>query len=350
MKYSKLGTSGLSVSRVCLGTMTWGSQNVQAEADEQIEYALSQGVNFMDTAELYPVPPSAETAHRTEKIIGNWISRNSGRRQDFILATKITGSGLPHIRQGGPITAQGVFEALDASLSRLQTDYIDLYQLHWPNWQNTRFGNHHPGDVNFSQLKTEELSAQILEILEALDQCIKAGKIRHFGLSDDSPWSLSEYIRLSDKHGLPRPVSIQNEFSLIHAMDWPHLIEFCLREDIAYLPWSPLAGGFLTGKYLNGARPEGCRWSKEQRHGLFRDTSLANAAMAEYLQVAQKHNLTPAELALGWCDQTDGITSTIIGATKLSQLKENIGAFEKPLSEEVLADILTVYKKYPVPF
>jgi len=330
--------------------MTWGSQNIQKEADEQIEYALGQGINFMDTAELYPVPPSAGTAHKTEEIIGNWLSRNAGRRQDFVLASKICGTGLPYIRGGGPITGQGIFEAVDASLARLQTDYIDLYQLHWPNWENTRFGKHHPGDVDFSHLETEQLSGQILEILQALDQCIKTGKIRHFGLSDDSPWSLAEYIRLGDQHGLPRPVSIQNEFSLLHTTDWPHLIEYCIREDIAYMPWSPLAGGYLTGKYLNGARPEGCRWSKAQRNGLFRDTSLANDAMTEYMQVTRKHGITPAQLALGWCNQVDGITTTIIGATKLSQLKENIQAFEKPLSEETLADVLAVYKKYPVPF
>ena len=350
MKYSKLGSSGLSVSRVCLGTMTWGSQNVQNEADEQIEYALSQGINFMDTAELYPVPPAAETAHKTEEIIGDWLSRNPGKRTDFILASKITGPGIPHIRKGTVITGQNILDAVDASLSRLQTDYIDLYQLHWPNWSNTMFGKHHPGDRSFSHLQTDQLSSQILENLEALDQCVKAGKIRHFGLSNDLPWGVSEYIRLSREQGLPRPVSIQNEFSLIHAVDWPCLIEYCIREGVAYMPWSPLAGGFLTGKYQNGARPEGCRWSKQQRNGLFRDTVLANKAVAEYVQVAEKHGLTPAQLALGWCDQIDGVTSTIIGATRISHLKENLQVFEKPLSEDVLADVRQVYKKYPVPF
>lgn len=350
MKYSKLGSSGLSVSRICLGTMTWGIQNDQSEADEQIEYALAKGINFMDTAEMYPIPPSPETCHATESIIGDWFSRHNDRREDIILASKISGGGVPHLRNGDPITGDAVTKSIEGSLGRLQTDYIDLYQLHWPNWENTRFGSHHPGDVSFSCLKTDELSEQMLDILQTLDKAIKSGKIRHFGLSDDSPWSINEYIRLSEKHGFAKPVSIQNEFSLIQSQDWPHMIENCIRQDIAYLPWSPIAGGYLTGKYLNGARPEGSRWCKAQRNGLFRDTELASQAVAEYMCVAEKHGYTPAQLALAWCNQFEGVTSTIIGATKMTQLEENIKAFDMPLSEQALADILSVYKKYPAPF
>ncbi|TBR42827.1 aldo/keto reductase [Marinomonas agarivorans] len=350
MQYSTLGSSNLSVSRVCLGTMTWGTQNDQHDADQQIEYALAQGVNFIDTAELYAVPPTAQTYGATETIIGDWLARNPQRRQEMILATKIAGPGLDYIRNSSPISGKTVIEAVDASLQRLQTDYIDLYQLHWPNRTSPHFAKHHPNMVRFSQVSGAEHSAQMLDILQGLDQCIKAGKIRHFGLSDDTPWGINEYVRLSEIHNLPRPVSIQNEFSLLHAKDWPYLIENCIHQDIAYLPWSPLAAGSLTGKYLHGARPQGSRWSTAQRNGLFRDTELANQAIAAYVHLAEKHKLTPAELALAWCDQVDGVTSTIIGATSMAQLKEDIAAFDKPLSAEVLADIEAVYLQYPMPF
>lgn len=351
MQYSKLGSSNLSVSRVCLGSMTWGSQNVQKDADEQIEYALAQGINFIDTAEMYAVPPTEKTYGRTEEIIGDWISRHPERRNEFILATKIAGPGLPYIRSGAPLSAEGIFAAVDASLARLQTDYIDLYQLHWPNRTTPHFAKHHPGTVTFSDIDGAEHSNQMLEVLQALDECIKAGKIRHYGLSDDTPWGINEYINLSEKHQLARAVSIQNEFSLLHAKDWPYLIENCIHQDIAYLPWSPLATGALTGKYLNGARPEGARWSfATQRHGLFRDTDLVNQAVSEYLNVAQKHQLTPAQLALAWCDQVDGVTSTIIGATSMPQLKENLSAFELSLSDEVLKDVNSVFRQFPAPF
>lgn len=350
MQYSKLGSSNLSVSRVCLGTMTWGTQNNQQDADQQIEYALGQGINFVDTAELYAVPPTAETYGATEAIIGDWLARHASRRQEMILATKIAGPGLAYIRDSAPISGKTVIEAVESSLLRLQTDYIDLYQLHWPNRTSPHFAKQHPNMVRFSEVNGAEHSEQMLDILQGLDACIKAGKIRHFGLSDDTPWGINEYVRLSEKHDLPKPVSIQNEFSLLHAKDWPYLIENCIHQDVAYLPWSPLAAGSLTGKYLNGARPAGSRWSTAQRNGLFRDTELANQAIAAYVAIAEKHNLTPAELALGWCDQVDGVTSTIIGATSMAQLKEDIAAFDKPLSQEALNDIDAVYRQYPMPF
>ena len=350
MKFSPLGTSGLSVSRVCLGTMTWGTQNSQADADEQIEYALSEGINFMDTAEMYSVPPTQETYGKTETIIGNWIERNPGRRSEFILATKIAGPGLSYVRDGALISRKTIIEAVDASLVRLKTDYIDLYQLHWPNRTSPHFAKHHPNMLKFNDVDATQESAGMLDILRGLDECIKAGKIRHFGLSDDTPWGINEYVRLSEKHNLPKPISIQNEFSLLHAKDWPYLIENCVHQGVAYLPWSPLATGALTGKYLDGARPEGSRWGLVQRHGLFRDTELVNQAVSDYMDVAKKHAISPAQLALAWCDQVDGVTSTIIGATSLSQLKENIDAFKTPLSEEALADVMAVFKRYPMPF
>ncbi|PAX99151.1 aldo/keto reductase [Pseudoalteromonas sp. HM-SA03] len=350
MKYSRLGSSPLEVSRICLGSMTWGVQNNQHDADEQINYALSRGINFIDTAEMYAVPPSPETYGKTEAIIGNWLKRHQEKREKLVLATKIAGSGLPWIREGGAITGQSVIQAVDDSLARLNTDYIDLYQLHWPNRTSPHFGKQWPGMVPLSALDRDEERAGMLDILEGLASCIQAGKIRHWGLSDDTPWGIHTYLNLATQHDLPKPVSIQNEFSLLHAKDWPYLIESCVNEDIAYLPWSPLAGGMLSGKYLGGARPEGSRWTLVQRQGLFRDTQLAQEAVAKYLEIAKEFNMTAAQLALAWCDQVDGVTSTIIGSTTMAQLKENIQAFEQPLCAESLAEIDTVFKAYPAPF
>jgi aryl-alcohol dehydrogenase-like predicted oxidoreductase len=350
MQYSKLGSSGVDVSRVCLGSMTWGLQNSQIEANEQIEYALSQGVNFVDTAELYPVPPSGEKYGGTEIIIGNWLTKNPTRRKEIILASKIAGPGLSYIRDGEKISGESVIQAIDASLKRLQTDYIDLFQLHWPNRTSPHFSKHWPGKVQFSSFDSEHEKSEMLEILQALDSCVKAGKIRFCGLSDDTPWGINTYLKLSEQHALPKMVSIQNEFSLLHAKDWPYLIENCVRENVAYLPWSPLAGGVLSGKYLDGKLPNGSRWTFEQRNGIFRDTLATHAATAKYVDVAKSYALTASQLALAWCDQVDGVTSTIIGATNMVQLKENLDAFSAPLSKEALYDIGQVFRDYPVPF
>ncbi|MUJ36631.1 aldo/keto reductase [Aliivibrio fischeri] len=350
MEYSTLGSSNLSVSRICLGSMTWGKQNTQEDANQQIDYALSQGINFIDTAEMYAVPPSPDTYGKTETIIGNWLAANPERRKEIILASKIAGPGLPWVRNGGAITGEAVIAAVDASLARLQTDYIDLYQLHWPNRTSPHFGKHFPNQFKFSEFDAKREEADMLEILQALDTCVKAGKIHHIGLSDDTPWGINTYLKLSEKYDLPRMVSIQNEFSLLHAKDWPYLIENCIHENVAYLPWSPLAGGMLSGKYLDGKMPEGSRWTFSQRNGIFRDTPAANEAVRAYMNVAEKHGYTPCQLALAWCDQVDGVTSIIIGATSLEQLKEDIEAFSKPLSDEAISDINTVFRQYPMPF
>lgn len=350
MKYSKLGSSGLDVSRVCLGSMTWGLQNNQQQADQQIDYALSQGVNFIDTAEMYAVPPSADTYGKTETIIGNWIEKNPSRRKEIVLATKISGPGIPWIRDGGIISGNDIIKSVDASLQRLKSDYIDLYQLHWPNRVGPHFGKQWPNQISFSNVDNAEQTTQMLDILHGLSRCVKAGKIRHCGLSDDTPWGINTYLKLSEKYDLPRMVSIQNEFSLLHAKDWPYLIENCVHEEIAYLPWSPLAGGALSGKYLNQARPAGSRWTFLQRNGIYRDTPQSQAAIAEYVQLAKQFNFTPSQLALAWCDQVDGVTSTIIGATSLDQLKEDISAFSMPLSTELLNEITAIFKRYPMPY
>ncbi|PKH07053.1 aldo/keto reductase [Moritella sp. Urea-trap-13] len=350
MQFSILGSSGLSVSRVCLGSMTWGFQNNQQDANQQIDYALSQGVNFIDTAEMYAVPPSADTYGKTETIIGNWLAANPNRRKDIVLATKIAGPGLPWVRNGAPITGDAVVQAVDASLKRLQTDYIDLFQLHWPNRPNPHFSRHAPNDTRFSDINAADHTAQMLDILQGLKRCIDAGKIRYCGLSDDTTWGINTYLKLSQQYDLPRMVSIQNEFNLLHAKDWPYLIENCVHEDIAYLPWSPLATGMLSGKYLNNARPEGSRWTFSPPNKLYRNTDAAQLATAEYAEIAHQHGITPAQLALAWCDQVDGVTSTIIGATTLPQLTENINAFATPLTPQALADISAVFKRYPAPF
>lgn len=350
MDYSQLGWSDEQVSRVCLGSMTWGVQNSQKDADEQIEYALSRGINFIDTAEMYPIPPTAAKYGDTERIIGDWLSRHRGQRADIFLASKIAGNGLSWIRNGGNITADTVIASVDASLKRLNTDYIDLYQLHWPNRTSPHFAKHRPNFIRFSDVDPYVESDGMLEILQALNECIEAGKIRYCGLSDDTCWGISEYLKLSEKHDLPRMVSIQNEFNLLHYKDWPYLIEVCVHEELAYLPWSPLGGGVLSAKYLDGARPQGSRWSMSQRNGLFRDTEPVAEAVAEYKRIAEQHGITPAQLSLAWCNQVDGVTSTIIGATTMNQLQENLDAFEMNLSEELLTQVNQVLSTYPAPF
>jgi len=350
MKYKKLGSSGIDVSEVCLGTMTWGEQNTEADGHQQLEYALDHGINFIDTAELYSVPPKPETYGHTETFIGNWLQQNLAKRSEIVLATKIGGSGVPWVRDGGGINAQAVKQAVDGSLKRLQTDYIDVYQLHWPNRPAPQFSRHWPGTYKHSEIDVTREQEEHLEILTALGECISAGKILHCGLSNDTPWGISEYLRLAEQHDLPKMVSLQNEFSLLHLTDAPHVFESCVFNDIAYLPWSPIAGGALSGKYMNGARPENCRWTMSQRNGIFRDTTQSHAAIADYHAVAQKHGLSLTQMCLAWVYQFDGVTSTIIGATSMDNLVENIAAQQMTLSADVLMDIDAVIKKYPVPF
>ena len=259
MKLVKLGSSPLLVSECCLGTMTWGNRNSESEGHEQIDYTLSQGVNFMDTAEMYAVPPSAKTYGKTEEIIGTWLAKNPQRRQEFILMTKIAGPGLKYIRGGDGIKGKYIQSSIDASLERLQTDYIDVYQLHWPNRQNPFFNRHWPGTINLDQIDTQREEEEILGVLIELQKAKEAGKIRYYGLSNETAWGIATYCRLAKENNLDKPISIQNEFSLIHTLDYPFVSEAAQLEDLAYLPWSALGGGVLTGKYLGGNRP--CRKS-----------------------------------------------------------------------------------------
>lgn len=349
MTLSRLGSSGLMVSRCCLGTMTWGNQNTEAEGHEQMDYAVDQGINFFDTAEMYAVPPSAETYGRTEEIIGTWFQK-SGRRKDIILASKIAGPGPAYIRDGkNKIDGENIRKAIDSSLKRLQTDYIDVYQLHWPNRPFPHFGLNNAGEIDFTKTNTQMQVDGFMDVLHALDDAVKAGKIRFAGLSDDSAWGIMKYIQLADAHSLPRMTSIQNEFGILKRSDDPYLAEVCVREEVAYLPWSPLAGGMVSGKYLNGARPAKSRWAVDPREP-FRDTEQGNAAVRAYIDVAKKHGLDVCQMAIKFCDMQSFVTSTIIGATSMEQLKTDIAAFDITLSPEVMKDIDDVYRQYPIPY
>ena len=350
MRFHKLGWSPLHVSEICLGTMTWGIQNTQSDADRQLNIAVDYGVNFIDTAEMYPVPPNADTYGRTEEILGDWLSRHQHQRDRLIVMTKMAGAGLAYIRQGQGLNGADVPLAIDKSLKRLRTDYIDVYQLHWPNRVSPHFGKHWPDKYPVANADVDAEISNMRSVLIALKEAISVGKIRYWGLSDETPWGIHTYLRLCDELDVPRPVSIQNEFSLLHLKDWPYVVEVCVNEAVSYLPWSPLATGMLTGKYLNGARPTGSRWTLMQRLGLFRDTDMARQATAAYVDVATRHGLTPTQLALAWCRQVPGVTSTIIGATSTEQLIENIEAFRLELSMELSAEIAQVIRQFPSPF
>lgn len=350
MKKVALGSSDLEVSEICLGTMTWGDQNSQEDANEQIHYALEQGINFIDTAELYAVPPNENTYGATEEIIGNWLAENPNKRSEIIIASKAAGPGFPWIRDASPLTGSNLTKALDQSLARLKTDYLDLYQIHWPNRPAPHFGNHWPQGVDYQDQNTEQILDTVRDLLEAIDRAVKAGKIRYPGLSNETPWGIQQYLSVAKEFDLPRMVSVQNEFNLLHLKDSPYLMETCSREKVGYLAWSPLAAGALSGKYIDGARPTGSRWTMEQRHGLFRDTAASNAAIKSYLSIANKHRLSLSQLSLAWMYQYNDVTSTIIGATSLDQLKENIDAYELDVSDELFSDINGVIRQYPVPF
>ncbi|MFK7838979.1 MAG: aldo/keto reductase [Bdellovibrionales bacterium] len=347
MEYRKLGRTGLDVSLICLGTMTWGRQNNEAEGHEQMDYALSRGVNFWDTAEMYAVPPTPDTYGKTEEIIGTWFAKNPEKRKDVILASKVVGSGFPWIRDGNAQIDRGnILDAIESSLKRLQTDYIDLYQLHWPNRSTYHFGRHWDFNPNIDPAREE---ANFIEVLETLDEQIKAGKIRHVGLSDDTAWGTMKYLHLAEKHNLPRMQSIQNEYSLLCRLFENDLQEIALAEDCGLLAWSPLATGMISGKYANGARPEGTRWTLETR-GIQRDTKQAHAAVQAYIDVAAKHGLDVCQMALAFVNMQPFVTTNIIGATNMEQLKSNIDSIDLTLSQDVLDDIEQVYKDYPIPY
>ena len=346
MLYRPLGRTGIDVSAICLGSMTWGTQNTEAEGHAQIDYALGQGVNFIDTAEMYPVnPTSAETQGRTEEIIGTWFGK-TGRRSDVILATKIAGQGTAWIRDGAPISGPAIEEAVDGSLRRLQTDYIDLYQLHWPNRGHYHFRKSWTYDP--SAQDRAETQDHIDEVLTVLGTLVKTGKIRAIGLSNETCWGTGQFLRIAEGNGLPRVASIQNEYSLLQRFFDLDLAELSVNEDVGLLAYSPLAAGILTGKYRNGVVPTGSRKSLNENLG-GRYTGAVVQAVDAYCNVAEKHGLDPAQMALAFCLSRPFMTSAIIGATTMDQLRTNVTASEIRLGDEVIADIAALHKLYPMP-
>ena len=347
MQKRKLGSSDLQVTDLCLGSMTWGTQNTAEEGHDQIDMALDAGINFIDTAEMYPVNPiSAETIGRTEQIIGQWFERDS-RRKDVVLATKHSGAGVEYVRAGAGISSGSIGETIEGSLRRLKTDYIDLYQFHWPNRGSYMFRknwNYDPTDQNRA-----ETIAHMEDALGALQQEVKRGTIRAFGLSNESAWGMAQWAAVADRVGGPRPVTVQNEYSLMCRLADTDVAEACINEQIDMLAFSPLAAGLLTGKYQGGAVPEGSRMSLNGDLG-GRKTDRAFAAVDAYLGVAQAHGLDPVHMALAWCRARPFMGSVIFGATSLEQLGRALGAAEVTLRAEVTTELDTVHKAHPMPY
>jgi aryl-alcohol dehydrogenase-like predicted oxidoreductase len=341
MKMNRLGRTDIEVSEICLGTMTWGLQNSEAEGHAQMDYALGQGINFFDTAEMYAVPPSAETFGKTEEIIGTWF-KSSGKRDQVVLASKVAGGGRPWVRGGRGIDAAGVREAVEGSLRRLQTDHIDLYQIHWP-----RRGHYHfegSWDYNPFTQNREEVLPNILEVLETMGELVKAGKIRHFGLSNETAWGTMQYLKFAEQHGLPRVQSIQNEYNFLRRYYDLDLAELAYHEDIGLLAYSPLAAGALTGKYLDGQLPAGTRGAIAGSS--YRSNELTEPAIRAYMALAEQHGLDISQMAIAFCLTKPFMTSVIIGATSMEQLKIDIAAKDVTLSPELLEGIQQIFMRY----
>ncbi|WP_349618444.1 NADP(H)-dependent aldo-keto reductase [Azotobacter salinestris] len=344
MLYRPLGRTDLQVSALALGSMTWGEQNSEAEGFEQIRRAQAAGINFIDTAEMYPVPPKAETAGATETIIGNYFKRHGGRG-DWIVATKAAppGNGITHIRGGrNHFDRANLTAAVDASLKRLQTDYIDLYQLHWPDRQTNFFGQlgyRHDPDAHITPIE---------ETLEVLDGLVKSGKIRHIGLSNETPWGVHRFLHLAETRGWPRVVSIQNPYNLLNRSFEVGLAEIAIRERVGLLAYSPLAFGLLSGKYEHGAQPPKARLTLFERFQRYNSLQARRAASA-YIALAREHGVDPAQLALAYVTSRPFLTSNIIGATTLEQLDSNIASLDLELSDELLAGIERIHTEQPNP-
>jgi len=340
MQYRPLGRTGLNVSLICLGTMTWGRQNTEAEAHAQLDYALGRGVNFIDAAEIYPVPPGAETHGRTEQFIGTWLKDRKDRDR-IILATKTAARGrdFEWLRGGPRLDARQINIAVDGSLKRLQTDYIDLYQLHWPDRRTNTFGQ-----LGYRHDAADDGGTPIEETLEALQGLVKAGKVRHIGVSNETPWGVMKFVGHAEARGLPRIASIQNAYNLLNRSFEIGNAEVAMREQVGLLAYSPLAMATLTGKYLNGAKPEGARLSIFTRFQRYTGAH-AQPAIAAYVDLAKKHGLDPGQMALAFVNSREFVASTIIGATSLPQLESNIDSIDVNLSEEVLKGIEDIYKR-----
>ena len=347
MRMKPLGRTGIDVSEYCLGSMTWGTQNTADEGHAQIDLALDHGINFIDTAEMYPVNPvSEETIGRTERIIGLWFERDM-RRNEVVLATKHSGAGLGYVRDGSPISSKTIPEAIEGSLRRLKTDYIDLYQFHWPNRGSYMFRQNWTFDP--SSQKRDDTIAHMEDTLGALQYEVKRGTIRAFGLSNESAWGTAQWLAAADRMGGPRVASIQNEYSLLCRMYDTDLAELSVNEDVGLLAFSPLATGLLTGKYQGGKIPHASRMSLSPEMG-GRKTSRAFEAVAAYLKIAKKHGLDPTQMALAWCASRPFMGSVIFGSTTMEQLRVALGATELTLSKEVLKEIDAAHRAHPMPY
>ncbi len=344
MQYSDLGRTGLKVSRVCLGTMTWGRQNSEADGFAQMDYALERGVNFFDTAEMHPTPPNAETQGRTEEIIGAWM-RARGTRDRIVLATKIAGrSGMTWYRDNGEgtrVTRAQIDEAVEKSLRRLQTGVIDLYQIHWPDRDVHRWGT-------LSHVDYEADFISFEETLEHLNRHVEKGSIRHLGVSNETSWGVMRFLAASDRLGLPRMASIQNAYSLVNRTFELGLSEIAVEEQVGLLAYSPLAQGYLTGKYQGGALPAGARKTLYDRLQRYEKVG-ADAAIQSYLDLARERGVSPTALALRFCDTRPFVTSTIIGASTLEQLAQDIDAFDLPWDADLEAAVDRLHNRQPNP-
>lgn len=347
MKMNPLGRTGMTVSELCLGTMTFGTQTSEADAHTQIDMALAAGVNFVDTAEMYPVNPvSKETVGHSEAIIGNW-NEKTGRRSDYILATKHSGEGLAVVRDGEAISSKTIAPTIEGSLKRLKTDYIDLYQFHWPNRGSYMFRKNWSYDP--SGQNREENLANMLDCLEALQAQVDKGNIRAFGLSNESAWGTAQWLRLSEEKGYPRVASIQNEYSLLCRMYDTDLAELSVNEDVGLMAFSPLGTGLLTGKYQGGVVPEGSRKTLNPDLG-GRHSPRVYAAVDAYLEIAKRHGLDPVHMALAWCRTRPFMASAIFGATTVAQLEHALQSVDVTLDAQVLEEIDAAHRAHPMPY
>ena len=343
MQTRLLGNTQLQVSKICLGTMTWGEQNTEAQAHEQMDYALAQGINFFDVAEMYPVPPKPDTQGSTERYIGSWFKK-TGNRSNVILATKVAGPAdwLLHVRGGPQLTREHIFQAVESSLERLQTDYIDLYQLHWPARKTNFFGQ-----LGYDH-QDEDDATPLEETLAALNELIQQGKIRHYGLSNETAWGAMKVAQIADANGWPRPVSIQNPYNLLNRSYEVGLAEVSHREQMGLLAYSPLAFGVLSGKYLNDQQPENARLTLFDRFTRYTG-DVAQQATREYVELAQELGMSAAVMAQAFVTERSFVTSNIIGATNMDQLKENIDSARVILDAEAVAKIDAIHARISNP-
>lgn len=343
MKYTTLPNTNIKVSKICLGTMTFGQQNTESDAHEQLNYAVEKGINFIDTAEMYPIPGRKETQGSTERFIGSWLKHK--KRAEFVVASKVIGPNdyFKYIRENQNFSKQVLHEALEKSLNRLQTDYVDLYQLHWPE-RNTNFF----GKRNYIHNENEKWEDNFKEVIEVLDGFVKEGKIRHYGVSNETSWGLMRHLKESDCNNLTRCKTIQNPYSLLNRTFEINLAEVALRENVGLLAYSPLGFGMLSGKYLNGKMPEGSRLKLFSNYSRY-SSKQSYLLTEKYLELANELNISLAQLALAFVNQRPFTTATIIGATTLEQLKENISSIDVELSNEILEKIDKIHELQPNP-